>query len=308
MPFDLNPDSYKRSLGSFTWRNFLSDLDSWATNTSAHWSVDQTADSGSGDYGLTLSPDASGESFQANLRYDDSGDTGNGPNDDDRLYAAIDPGASISNAYDPVSSGSSKVSTERTYAGPATPGYGTDYLIAEYDDALIVVFKDGAGGVPWILQIGRLLYPLFANDPNNDVDGLGFMAAPPRFEPGLPSSRYLMQSNNNNNNGSEMRIGTSGWTPATALAECDDTASGWDSFDLFLSHEGESRQTPVPISVREMGSSTPRRGIGIAKYVYVWTTKSILARLDGGGGEGLLVVNSGGNNAMVVPWDPGVTP
>lgn len=314
MPTDLTPDSYKdTSPASADWVEYLMALRDHVANTSSRWSVKQTTDDtgGSGDYGFTATPDATGESFEINFRYDagvsDIGGTSG------VMYAAIDPQAQIGDPLDPTGTGSSAVSTERTYAGPGDSGglgWSTDLLVSEMPDALILIFKDGAGGVPWILQIGRLLVTPFANDASRGLDGLGWMSGPARWvEGGIPSSRHLLSDRNDAYNGSELRTATSSWTEAYGVST-GSRPGGWDQYSPSLSYAGASYRLPRPVSVREVGSSNARRAeIGAAKYLYRWTTEGELYRIpEDGGPGGLLVVRNGNNASSVVPWNPSVAP
>lgn len=315
MPFSFDPDSYKLSAASATWVDYLKALRSHVKNTpSPHWGVKQTTDDtggSSGDYGVTLAPDATGEA-EINLRYDSDATDKGGTSG--VLKVMIDPGTNITDPIAPT--GSNKASNERTYAGPGDSGglgWSTDLLVAEYKDALIVLFKDGGGGIAWVLQVGRLLYPLFANDPANGVDGLGWMGAPPRFRISFNlSDRYLFFGDKADSTGNEFRVGTS-WSPAIGLPTYDTHTAdtSWDDVGVSTSYDGESRDTPSPISATDIGGSGGGpygQDIGLTKYLYLWTNEAALTRIDGGGGEGLLVVNNGNNCSMAVPWDPGVTP
>jgi hypothetical protein len=276
------PVSTKVSSSSSSWSDFLDAISGHISGSSV-WSLKNNDVNFSGDDGITITPDDSNYNFDINFRYDSN---------DGQPYVATDPNSQISDATDPTGTGSS--STHETGpCGPSSPSLSTDVLIAEWPDALAIMFKDSGGSyVPVILFGGKFYEPFFSNDESRGFDGL--MHGGGNWDPSQDWTGYFVQGYG----GKSYALGPDGWNQAGPE-------------DLQSKNSFNNTDAPYPKVVRD-GGQRDGAPYGLLKYIYFYHTTgggSGMHRLDSGNGEGFLYLTyDGSSRPWVIGWDPNTTP
>ena len=288
----LTPTSTKLTASASTWSDYIDALDTHFGGSSI-WNVDLSNSDGSNNRGIAIVPDTTPQGFstnyQLNIRYDASSGY---------LYAAIDPNGNITDPLDPTGTGSSEVSSESRRAGPSGPSYNTEFLLAEWDDAIGILWKDTGNAFfeNWLLA-GNIHDPYFPNDPDHNIDGLGWSGSSPQIDTNV----YGDQDS------------------GTSASEAH-SPDGWFSLsvkrydDITTIHPWNNNNHPAPHSLEtatQSNSTGNRRALGEARYTYVWNSQSGgsgFTRLDSGTGDGFIFLSRGSDVSSLMPWDPSVSP
>jgi len=287
MAVSTTPDSYKPTASASTYSDFLAALRDHIANYSTKWSVKHDGVDGSGDEGLTLSPDDQNETFDFNARYDST---------DDQPYIAVDPKGDISDPNNPTGTGSAEVSNEPNPVGNSGPTWHTNFLVAEWKDAIAILFKDSSNDhIPVFWAGGKFYEPAFANDPARKLDGLTVLGG--RLDNGSRKYGFTRHSSSNT---SEIRT-PDGFQGAGSVRGGDEEPDGWANSDSPY---------PIPIELSEyIDDISP---VGMARYIYKYHTSGGgrgLRILDSGDGDGFLFLSSDGSaRPWLIGWDPSVSP
>lgn len=273
------PDSYKVTATSTSTIDYVQALESHFVNTSTKFSVPNTNDdtANSGDYGIEISPDDTGESWGAAVFYDSS-------NGDIRAF--LDPNDSISNPIDPTS-GSSATSPVNGSFLPDMSGVSytpnAEFLVAELADVFVMMIKySDDSAIEHHGHLGKVFQPVFTGDVSFGLDGLGVNGARLGF---------------NNSNQTAYRVSSEGWENASHASN--------NSLDSNNPSLPDGRIRPRLQSVE---SNNSRQKLGTFRTYYHWTSNpSGLTRLEDSNGTGGLLFLTGSAN-VTVPWDPSVNP
>ena len=303
----LTPDSFVKDAGGGPgdnqWYGYILALHDHLVNNgnSTKWNVDQFSDNASDTAGLTVVPDAAGESFQVNFRNDTA-------NND--MYMAVDPNSSITDPNDPVGTGSSEVSPENSRVGitdPASRNFHNEILIFEWVDAIGFVSKSDTNRYTpnWAFG-GKIYEPTFANQPNIDFDGLGWHGGQPR------SIDNGLGEDTNFNRASQLRT-VDGWvTGGTFLSE----GSTFPPYNSNNPRDGLGGEPTAELPSTYLVQDDNNNGavFGTMKYMHAQHDtggglRSIEIVDPGKGPKGWMYMSHDGNSySLSVPWDPTVNP
>jgi len=274
------------SIAGGTWPDALMGLRDYFNNSATEWSLKHDGVDGSGDEGITLTPNASKWDFDANFRY---------VSGDGRPYAQCGHDGAITDPNNPVSSGSD-VSPNVYYTGPSSPGIASSVLVAEWKDAVVVLFKDtNENYIHGLWGVGRFIEPGFASYPSRGVTGLSTVGHQyygdeyEWFQDGTNSPSAYFHSPN-------------GWLRVGATDDWYGPPTAWNNIDAPFFEQ-------LRVSREDFGYKTP---IGNSRYIYQYHSKK--------GSEGITTIKDESDNAFIflnhggnetsrcVAWDGSVPP
>lgn len=283
MIFPNTPTSYVVEAASNSWYSYVAALHDHVANTSSQWNVVQYDDDGA-NYGVTLTPTDASESFHVNYRNDASaGD----------LKMTVDPNGSITSPNAPDTSGD--VAPEDPKAGtPNGPSNShRQILVLEWPNAIAMITKnhDQKHLREWAVG-GRVYEPIFANDPDRNLDGLGWYGC-------IPRNLNNNWSETENNNASGYFRTPDGWKHGQARsASINTTYTAWNT------------RLPSTFMLDELGNS--HRTIGVPKFAFIYDIQlgsQGLRKLRATPDDGWLVFShDGGDHSLMLPWDPSLNP
>lgn len=275
------------SIAGGTWPDVIAGLRDYFQGSATEWSLKNDGVDGSGDEGITIAPESSEWAFDANFRYVSSSG---------RPYAQCDPGGGIADPNNPVSSGVS-TSPNGSYTGPSSPSIAPKILVAEWPDAVAVLFKDpNESYIDGIWGVGRFISPAFASDPARNLDGLTTTGY--RHEKG-GTYRWF---NDTNGNSSAYTRTPDGWKKTGAANPWGGAPDKWSNSDTPFVE-------PVHGSRRDFNNYTP---LGDSRYLYQYHTSK--------GSDGIPVIKNGDGDAFIflnhkqestsrcIAWDGNVSP
>lgn len=270
----LVPDSYTLTATSSSFLDLLKELENHIKNTSTKFDHKNTNDDtgGSGEYGITITPSASGETWNLAIHYNTSH---NG------WDAFIDPEGQITNPLDQTS-GSSKTSPEDRFLQDFNNEVTDKFGVAETANTLSIFTLSSSGGESdGQCHAGRIINPTYSDDSGFGI-GLGYCAAG--------------RNNPLGNNGNRFQIGDGNW----------DTVVQAENNGRSPSQFPDGRIRPIPTSLI---ASNYDQHIGLFRPEYRWDASPGLTRVDDADGEGGLIVLIDNNvTSYSMIWDPSVAP
>lgn len=323
MGITISPESevVTATTGS-SWYDHIQAWHDWIDNTSSHWNITDFTDDesgASGDKGFITAPTTGNLDFEMRIMAHSQSSAGV------NVTASLDPGGNISTVASATTKANESAWPSTASQDPIeiftsdTTDYHSGSLISSTDESLSIVMRAKAGGTPdrtpEMFHGGDIWTPVFSDDPDQGLDGLGYIAGNYMKRETFTDGTILSP---NRADGSQKKRNRSRFASGSGDFQSFDLSFGGKNSDSLsnsnIPDDSGGRTTPFPVpveTVSDEGSDPAGKFMGHLKYMYLWNAQeNALDKLEGADTEGFVFLwHDGNKNAhFLVPWNSNKNP